>query len=437
MSGAQLRVAVPLTILVIAAVLRFLGLSEPGELVWDEHYYVLDASAYLGGADLIPVGKPPAARIASEATWVHPPLGKWLIAVLGVGPFGEAPPGDRLPSALFGLVGVLLVYLLGLELWRSVWWAGLASLLVATDGMHVVQSRLATLDIIVTTLATAGILFVVRDRRRREHGPAVAPGRLTGWLGSRNQLCAGLCFGAAVATKWSGALLLLAGVALASAWRRVGAGRAGISLVLAFVIVPLTVYIASYGAFWYQRGPDVPGFLRLQTEMWREQSDHPQVQTENSPPWTWPLLIEPIRYWPPPDAAADRAAAEGRIVLLGNPVLFWGFLVVLPLWLLSVARRPAWQDSVPIICYAVAYLPWFVLARSQFLYYLLPAVPFMALGLVAGLRRVGDARSANYGRLLAAGAVALAVAFAPLWLGIPVPAAWQAALHWLPNWPWT
>ena len=434
MSGAQLRVAVPLTILVIAAGLRFLGLSDPGELVWDEHYYVLDASAYLGGADLVPVGKPPAVRIASEATWVHPPLGKWIIALLGVGPFGERPPGYRFPAALFGLVGVLLVYLLALDLWRSVWWAGLAGLLVATDGMHVVQSRLATLDIIVTTLGTAGILFVVRDRRRREPSPVVARGRLTGWLGSRNQLYSGLCFGAAVATKWSGALLLLTGVALASAWRRVGAGRARISLVLAFVILPLTVYIASYGAFWYQRGPDVPGYLRLQTEMWREQSDHPQAQAENSQPWTWPLLIEPIRYWPPPGVAV--AAPERRIVLLGNPALFWGFLAVVPLWLLSVARRPRWQDSVPIVCYAAAYLPWFALARTQFPYYLLPAVPFMALGLVAGLQRVGGARAATCGRVVAAWAVALTVAFAPLWLGIPVPDGWSAALHWLPNWRW-
>jgi dolichyl-phosphate-mannose-protein mannosyltransferase len=76
-------------------------------------------------------------RIADEATWVHPPLGKWIIAFLGVGPIGQRPIGWRLPSAVFGIAGVGLLYVLALRLWRSVWWAGFAALLLALDGLHI------------------------------------------------------------------------------------------------------------------------------------------------------------------------------------------------------------------------------------------------------------------------------------------------------------
>ena len=155
----------PVTVLLIAAGLRLWGLSSPSISYWDERYYVFDASAYLGGGYGVPIGHPPAVRIEGEGTWVHPPLGKWMIA-LGEGPLGETPLGWRLPSAVFGIAGVALVYLLGLELWGSVWWAGLAGLLLALDGLHIVQSRIAMLDVFLTTFVTAGVLFVVLDRNR-------------------------------------------------------------------------------------------------------------------------------------------------------------------------------------------------------------------------------------------------------------------------------
>ena len=432
--GPRQPVLIVLVMILVAISLRIVGLSEPDALVWDESYYVLDAAAYLGGGDLVPIPKAPESRIASEATWVQPPLGKWIIALLGVGPFGERPPGDRLPSVLFGVAGVLLVYLLAMELWGSVWWASMAGLLLATDGLHVVQSRLATLDIFVTTFSTAGMWLIVRDRRRRERGEPERPGRVARMFGSRELLLAGLCLGSAVATKWSGVLILAAGLVLGIAWRRVGARRSWATFPASLVAVPLLLYAVSYGAFWFQHGPEVPGFVKLQAAMLREQMDHPQVQPENSPPWTWPLLTEPIRYWPPVSSGAIDPN-EGRIVLLGNPVLFWGFLAMLPLWLVSMIRSPKWQDGVPATCFLFAYLPWFMLGRTQFLYYLLPAVPFMALAIVAGLRRLGPRPSAAAGRVVALAATVAAAAFAPIWTGIPAPSGWMEHLDWLPSWP--
>jgi dolichyl-phosphate-mannose--protein O-mannosyl transferase len=54
------------------------------------------------------------------------------------------------------------------------------------------------------------------------------------------------------------------------------------------------------------------------------------------------------------------------------------------------------------------YGPWLVIPRTRFLFHMLPVVPFMALGLAA-------------------------VAYAPVWLCLPVPVGW---LRLLPLVPW-
>src|SRR5580765_4734870 len=120
-SPSWTRWVVPLVVMSAAAGVRLWGITSPPNLYWDEQYYVDDAEAYLGGGIGQPIEGAPAIKIADEGTWVHPPGGKWIIALLGVGPLGDRPIGWRLPSALFGTAGVALLYLLALRLWRSVW----------------------------------------------------------------------------------------------------------------------------------------------------------------------------------------------------------------------------------------------------------------------------------------------------------------------------
>ncbi len=306
-------VLVPAVVILLAAGLRLWDLSYPTHMYWDEQYYVFDAEAYIGGGIGIPVGHPPPDTIADEGTWVHPPLGKWIIAVLGVGPLGLRAIGWRLPSAVFGVAGVALLYFLALELWGSVWRAGLAGLLLALDGLHIVQSRMAMLDIFLTTFMTAGMLLLVLDRKRAK--PVAAIGRgpepmVVRVFGSPYRLGAGLAFGAAVATKWTGLLALLLAAALCafwqtreptdgSAWR----WRSLRTVAASFLLAPLLVYLISYGAFFYQHGPAIRAFLTLQMAMLRYHLTHTKIQPENSLPLTWPILLHPIQYF--------RASAGG------------------------------------------------------------------------------------------------------------------------------
>jgi dolichyl-phosphate-mannose-protein mannosyltransferase len=433
------RVAVPVVVLVIAGALRLWGLAAPAQPIGDESYYVFDAAAYLGGGIVDPIGDhPPAERIADEATWVHPPLGKWIIALLGVGPIGQRPIGWRIPPAAFGIAGVALLYLLALQLWRSVWWAGFAALLLALDGLHIVQSRLAMLDIFVTTFVTAAVLFVVLDR-----GGGASPRAPTRWrrvslvFGSPFRLWAGIFLGCAVATKWSGAFAIPLAAGLCAAWTFTGGRRGDRStlavlstLAASFVLVPLGVYLMSYGAFFYQHGFALHGFIELQIAMLRYQQAHDAVQPENSLPWTWPLLLHPVRYF-----EATRDGLTSTVVALGNPVLWWGFIVMVPVAIVRIVRRPTWQDAVVFGGYAAMFLPWFVIGRTQFIWYMLPAVPFMCLGVSSVLRGLPTKIGSWVALSFASAAVLVTTAFVPVWLGWWVPQGWIAHLRWLNDWP--
>ena len=48
-------------------------------------------------------------------------------------------------------------------------------------------------------------------------------------------------------------------------------------------------------------------------------------------------------------------------------------------------RGPRWQEAVCFGGYAAMYVPWLFVGRTQFIFYMLPAVPFMCLGVVAVL----------------------------------------------------
>src|SRR5690606_12566484 len=137
----------------------------------------------------------------------HPPLGKWIIA-LGMGLLGPgSSTGWRLTTALVGTALVLLLYFFALMASRSIVVAALASGLLAIDGLGLVMSRIALLDISLAFFILLGTLFVLLDRQRTlpliESRNPDAPAPLWGrvlwrrpWL-----LAAGVALGAACAVK--------------------------------------------------------------------------------------------------------------------------------------------------------------------------------------------------------------------------------------------
>lgn len=485
--GRAIRWLAPLVITALAALLRLIGVAHPHQLAFDETYYVKDAwslwtlgyegtwgenanEAFLTLKDL------PLSDVGSFI--VHPPLGKWLIA-LGMaigGPDNSA--GWRLATAVLGTGSVLLVYLIARRLSGSVIVASVAGTLLAIDGLSIVMSRIALLDGILTFFLLLGVLFVLIDRERTipvlERRDDEAPDPFWGpvlwrrpWL-----IAAGAALGAACAVKWSG-LYALAGFGLyivvtdALARRRAGvvlwptaaAFRQGpVSFVL-LVFPALAVYLISWTGWFvtaggYDRQSDSNPLIAL----WKYHqsmlgfhvgltSGHPYA----SPAWQWPLLLRPTAVWVDSDpAGCGTDHCIGVISAVPNPLIWYGGVAAAVYLLYRLVR--GWitrqsigvELSIPLVGLAVTYLPWLMFPeRTIFQFYTVVMMPFLVLALAMTLRIIAGRREDPLYRrqsgertvmIFLVFVVLVSAFFLPLWTGMSVPYEFWLLHNWMPGW---
>jgi dolichyl-phosphate-mannose-protein mannosyltransferase len=465
----------------LAGALRLIELDRPHRKVFDEVYYASDGCWY-AGVDYRECG----LESNVERSWVHPPLGKQLIS-LGIHAFGNDPFGWRVAAAVAGTLTVGMIGVLAFLLFRSDLWAAVATLLLATEHLHFVQSRIAMLDVFLAMFVVLGFLLLVVDRRVGERANPVVAGGADGdpsanpgvglreeeeeeaprepvvpaalgvrWLWRPWRFLAGAAFGAAIAVKWSGVLALAGAAVLALAWDLVrlvrrdrgpaGPGRYAAALLgtfLSFALIPFLVYLVTWIPWLADRGfsltelathhVDMAGFhWGLDTETSAGNPIHPYM----SRAWSWLLLTRPVSYYwqGEPDCCRE-------ILGVGNPLLFLGALVVVPY--LLVARWRDWRAWVSVVPILFQYLPWLLVTRPLFLFYMTPVTPFLALAMTNVLREISGAEIPRRARLAPAAGVVLAVsvvAFLYLWpvlVGSPLSrTAWEARIVNLGIWNW-
>jgi len=477
----------------VAGIVRLVDLGHPGRIIFDETYYAPNAYALLkygvewqvqeGGAN--PVNGAPLLG-DGPAYVVHPPLGKWMIA-LGEWAFGYEPYGWRIAAALAGTLSVLMITRIARRMFGSTTLGAAAGLLMALDGMHLVLSRTALLDIFLLffLVAAFGALLLDRDDRRARWLAAVADGRPAPSSGWRHlpwwRVAAAALLGAALAVKWSAAayipvFLLLAVVWDAGARRSAGVSRPWLAtwrqewrgLLAAAVVLP-AVYLASWtGWFASDQGylrhrlasigesePPVLGALLNLIHYHRQAlafhlplaSDHPYASSA----WQWLLLGRPVAFYWSGEGACGAERCASAVLLLGTPLLWWSFLpaLALALWL-GIARRD-WRVPPILLGAAAGIVPWMIVDRVSFYFYALPAQPFLVLAVVYVLGALIAWGQAGRGRdtvlgvdrrtlaVLLAGAYVLLVAlnfayFYPIYTGQLIPYdGWQARM-WLSSW---
>lgn len=338
------------TLIVLAAVPRLAGLGYPDRLVFDEVHYARDACVYVEAGD---------CELSVEENDEHPPLGKWLIGA-GIVLAGNDALGWRLMPAVAGSISVVLLYLLAVRLSGSVRVAALASVMLALDPLHVVQSRVAMLDIFMLAFGLAAVTFAER-----------------GWV-----TAAGVTGGAAVACKWSGvAFLLLAIVLLVRRGGRRALPSVGLVAALAF---------STYAITFAGRVDGIGEFFERQSEMWSFHRGLSHTHPYASAPWSWLLVQRPVAYL---FGTADGKVAE--IMALGNPFTWWPALVALGAGAWAWGR--GWADramKVALVGFGVTFGMWAFAAlfrSTMFLFYMVSVLPFMYLGLAALLNRWGPA----------------------------------------------
>jgi dolichyl-phosphate-mannose-protein mannosyltransferase len=453
----------PLLVTLFGGILRFYRLSSPDAVVFDETYYVPDANSILRhGVELNHVknvnklllqGNPNFLYSHGEVV-AHPPLGKIMMAV-GQWTFGLTPFGWRFSVAVIGTISILMVARIARRMTGSTLLGCVAGLLLALDGLELVLSRTAILDIFVMfwVLAAFGLLVIDRDQSRarlnaaaQETGSYDTGGPHLGirWL----RVAAGLCLGAAVASKWNGLWYLLAFAGLAIAWdlgarRAAGFERwlpAGLRseakwLPLWFGLAPLVVYALSWTGWFLnssgydrnwaaQHGNHTPVWSTIdswyQYNHWMYQFGVglSTFQSYKSNPVGWMVLARPISfYWYEPNAnTCGSHCTASEVLAIGTPLIWWGgslaLVFLLGWWLVGLTgdlvfgRTPKrdWRAGAVLLGVAAGWLPWIWYAwkdnRTEFYYYAVVFDPFLViaitlcLGLIIGPVRAGPGRRA-------------------------------------------
>ena len=444
----------------LAGLLRVVRLDLPHGRIFDEIYYVCDAQNLLRfGVEVATAGGDPGVQARCEPTGdagfiVHPPLGKWAIS-LGIRAFGTNEFGWRIAAAVFGTLMVVVLVRVARRMTGSTTLACLAGLLLTLDGLHFVQSRVGMLDIFLAfwVLAAFACLVADRDAVRTSlalsdddnllgHGPRLG---LRAW-----RVLAGVCLGAAVATKWSALYYVAVLVLLAFAWevgaRRTAGVRAPVRATIVrsaapllglLIVLPAALYLLSWAGWflsddgydrdWAGRPGNEPGTLaglvpeslrswwQYHREIFGFHDRLRQRHAYQSHPAGWLLLARPVSYYYPPGIGPGQYGCQSQscsreVLAIGTPAIWWaGVAVLLAMLWLWVTRRD-WRAAAILALVLTAIVPWVrddLDGRTMFLFYVLPAAPVLCLGLalVAGWA-VGGPQASLSRRRVAWGATA-------------------------------
>jgi dolichyl-phosphate-mannose-protein mannosyltransferase len=467
----------------IAGILRFANLGYPEQRVFDEYYYSKSACIFLGYSnERCDINSDDERYWRGErndtGAWVHPPLGKWMIAA-GEAAFGTDSFGWRVAAAATGTATVVVLALIVQLLFASPIWTFTGGLLLAVESLHFVHSRMAMLDVFVAFWILLPFLFLLLDRRwieRRQKPEQDAmqasedepPRRatVTAPLWRPWRFAAGVALGAGMATKWSaftaiGAVILLSFIWEVSRRRRTGVARPiadaipaeGFGLVLAFLVVPSLVYVVTYAGWFAHFGFDIAGWMEEQGAIFRYHRDLRTIDEATGEPvhaylshaWQWLLLWRPVFYY------ADYGDGVRQVIYgNGNPAIFWGSILAIPYVAYAWRRARDWRAGFIVVGFAVLYVSWLIVPRPQFLFYATPLTPFLVLACLYAIRDLARVRYRSLhsvGRSdrtvhpyipVAVGFVVLAVGlfawFWPVLTGAPLSDEAWTLRAWFPSW---
>jgi dolichyl-phosphate-mannose--protein O-mannosyl transferase len=402
---------------IFAALLRFPRLQTPAEMFFDEIYYAKAAQQVLAGQE-----------VTEERT--HPPLSKLIIAA-SIAVAGDRAFGWRLASALAGTLLVGATYALAAALFEDRFAAAGSAMLVALDGLVLVESRIAKPDIFLSlflVVALAAFWRYLRMRLARGGLAGDAPGGGVRWL-----YVSGVAAGAALATKWTAAVVLASiPLTLALLWRRgqlAPARRDLWHLVAAFTGAPLAVYLLTYVPY-FALGHGASDLVRHHVSMYEFHASLTEGHPYQSRWWSWPLLVRPIWYH-----YYEAAPQLYRgILAIGNPIIWWAGLPALAFVAVQAVRRRGVAETFLAVGFLVSYAPYALIPRALFLYHFLPALLFLIMALALVLARV----RARIGSGVVLAYVALAagwlVAYYPVLSALPIAASRYWRLMWFGSW---
>lgn len=425
--------SITVALLVLCALaLYFWRLDQPPRYSYDEVYHAYTAAQLAAGnADAyvwytkVPEADKAQFKVAYE--WSHPAFAK-LPMQLGIILFGDNPFGWRFSSAIWGALGIGIVYVLGRAFFGQMV-ALYATLLLLLDGLWFVQSRTAMNDIFLVCfllLAYLAFFFYLSKTVRR-------------W---RYLWLSGVALGFALATKWSavysfglfGLIALIREIRLFLKSSDKTARRALLMLLTlggAFVVVPFAIYPGSYVQF-FAMGHTWDEWRELQWQMWWYHSHLRATHAWASRWWSWPLLIRPVWYY-----VEYGEETVANVFALGNPLIWWIFLPAMVLLIIEWHKRRYQTIAIGLVLLGFfgQWLAWYFSPRISFLYHMLPSVPFGCLAIAYMLKQWQSRRRLVVWAYLALVLLSF-IFFYPQYAAWPISRTYEALHYWLPTWHW-
>ncbi len=406
--------------------LRLWNLDSPKGKIFDEIYYATNAESLLQKG----------VEIDSESGLaqfiVHPPTGKWLIAS-GIKLFGNNEFGWRFAAAIVGSISIILMYFTAKKLFNNKLLSVFAASLISLDGLHLVHSRIALLDIFLLFFIQIAVLAFLHSKY---------------WISA-------LTLGLACSVKWSGlyVLIALAFYVLILDIRKnryLGSQFPIRELIrrnllfrfLQFGIFPVFIYIASWFSWfitntgWDRNYSSNPLF-----SLWHYHSEILNFHTKltdahpySANPWSWLIQGRPTSFFYETPKSCGGASCSQEILALGTPILWWAatlaLLVTIGYW---VSKRD-WQAEILLVVIGASYLPWIAIQeRTMFSFYAIAFESFLLLTLVYLLSKVLK----NQRRIAVISTVIVLVNFLyflPIFLGLPITYNSWSDRMWFPSW---
>ena len=419
--------AAPILIAIGAFFLRVINLGNPKGFVFDEVYYVDGARDYLRYGVEVAGSKPEFV--------VHPPIGKWCIA-LGIKIFGDSQFGWRIAAAVAGTLIILIAARLAHELFYSPFLTAITAALMAFDGLLLVHSRTALLDLFLTLFILTAAYFWFR----------------------RQYWYSGIFFGLALATKWS-ALYFIALFALVTLFRLLKATPVKESLrevgirILQFGFLPLGIYLTSWAGWlfsdrgWnrdYASNP-LASLFYYHKQMLDFHTSLVEKHSYQANPWGWLIMKRPTSFFYESPQGCGSTSCSQEVLALGTPVLWWSatiaLLFLIGLWAWQFYQRSIDKKLTFILLGVIAgYLPWFFFQkRTTFSFYAIVFEPFLVLAIVYCAKLFIDkSKNPANAQVIILGFVAVVflnfVFFLPIYLGEVITyAQWQMRM-WFVSW---
>ena len=384
-------------------ILRITDLNRPRGLVFDEVYYVDGARDFLKYGVEMNGAKPEFI--------VHPPIGKWLIAI-GIKLFGDNEFGWRITATVAGTLCIYLIGRIALRIFGDPIWATVASLLAFLDGFALVMSRTALLDIFLTTFILLSI---------------------NAWL-KGNYLELSIWLGLAISTKWNAIFYLIAILTLEFFMNRDLIRVIKVKL-LAFAIYPATWigwFLSSDG--WgrnYSKNP-ITSFIHYHLEILNFHTGLTEKHSYQANPFGWLIMKRPTSFFY--DSPNGRSQ---EVLALGTPLLWWLGSIAVIFLIYRIIKKFELDSTIILVGIAAGYLPWFFYQkRTIFTFYAIVFEPFLILAITYLAKAIYE-RNQNY-RFLIASTIGLVTInfyyFLPIYLGQIITYQQWLSRMWFKSW---